>query len=298
MVLVDLHSNQSLMGLRSTQDDVQFSGSAQGAVVGHTGSPNPNVDYDAPPGSGLLYNKQGGRRKRVNRRKSRKSRKGRKTRKSRKGRKSRKSRKQHASLRRRTRKGGNYVSSNPSSVNYLLGRSAGHPEFSGGVHSGINAPHKLGAGIQHPPAQKGAGGASLYPSQFGNTYYSTSMDNTAALRGSYPEVVGKTHGCQGGGKRRSRKMRKSRKSKRVNRRKSKRMNRRKPHKSRRRRHGRNKKGGYHQYLNGSARSFGYVTNGKLQPHQSALAGHGLMGAYKMGGYGFKGNYNHFTGKNT
>lgn len=282
MVLVDLHSNQSLMGLRSTQDDVQFSGSAQGAVVGHTGSPNPNVDYDAPPGSGLLYNKQGGRRmKHMKKRDSRKSRK---------GRKSRKSRKQHM---RRTRKGGNYVSSNPSSVNYLLGRSAGHPEFSGGVHSGINAPHKLGAGIQHPPAQKGAGGASLYPSQFGNTYYSTSMDDTAVLRGSYPEVVGKTHGCQGGGKRRSRKMRKSRKS-----RKSKRMNRRKPHKSRRRRHGRNKKGGYHQYLNGSARSFGYVTNGKLQPHQSALAGHGLMGAYKMGGYGFKGNYNHFTGKNT
>lgn len=283
MVLVDLHSNQSLMGLRSTQDDVQFSGSAQGAVVGHTGSPNPNVDYDAPPGSGLLYNKQGGRRmKHMKKRGSRKSRKGRKT---------RKSRKQHM---RRTRKGGNYVSLNPGSVNYLLGRSAGHPEFSRGVHTGINAPHKLGAGIQHPPAQKGAGGASLYPSQFGNTYYSTSMDDTAALRGSYPEVVGKTHGCQGGGKRRSRKMRKSRKS-----RKSKRMNRRKPHKSRKsRRHGRNKKGGYHQYLNGSARSFGYVTNGKLQPHQSALAGHGLMGAYKMGGYGFKGNYNHFTGKNT
>lgn len=294
MVLVDLHSKPSLMGLRSTQDDVRFSGSAQGAVVGHTGSPNPNVDYDAPAGSGLLYNTHGGRRKRVNGRKSRKSRKGRKPRK---GHKSRKSRKQHASLRRRTKKGGFYVSSNPSSVNYLVGKSAGHPEFSRDVNAGYNAPHKLGAGIQHPcmqKAQHGAGGASLYPSQFGNTYYSTSMDDTAVLRGSYPEVVGKTHGCQGGGKRRSRKIRKIRKS-----RKSKRVNRRKLRKSRKsRRHGRNKKGGYHQYLNGSARSFGYLTNGKLQPHQSALAGHGLMGAYKMGDYGFKGNYNHFTGKNT
>ena len=282
MVLVDLHSKQSLMDLRSTQDDLRFGGSAQGAVTGHVGQPNPNVNHNAPTGSGMLYKGNGlifGGRKMKKRR-------------------TRKHRKRHTRRGKRGKRGGYNVQFNPGDVNYLVGPSAGHASFNRGTNAPVHAQHKLGAGTQH----QSGGGASLYPSPFGNSYYTTNMENTHALRGSYPEVVHKVHGCHTGGRRKSRKPRKSRSRKsrkhNVKRTRSRKSRSHKRRNTRRVRRGRNKKGGYHQYLNGSARSFGYLTNGKLNPQNSALAGHGLMGAYKMGDYGFKGNYNHFTGKNT
>ena len=285
MVLIDLHSNQSLKGLRSTQDDLRFGGSAQGAVVGHTGKPNPNINYDAPHGGGLLYKGNmpfsGGRKmkKHGNRR-------------------TRKHRKKHT---RRGKRGGYNVQFKPGHQQFLLGRSAGHASFERGMNHPVHAPHKLGAGVQHSQHQQG-GGASLYPSPFGDSYYTTNMENTHDLRGSYPEVVSKVHGCHTGGRRKTRKQGRKQRSRKHSVKRNKKQ--RKTHKSRRHgkshksRRGRGKRGGYHQYLNGSARSFGYLTNGNVSPHDSALAGHGLMGAYKMGGYGMKGNYNHFTGKNT
>lgn len=262
MVLVDLFSKPSRMDLRATQDDVRFSGSAQGAVTGHTGTPNANIHRDAPPGSGKLY---GGRKHR------------RRTR----GRKRRRTR----APKRRTKKGGYYVEKLPGPTSHVLGPKAGHPAFARGSNPGFQSPDKLGAGIQYSMnSMNGGGGASTYGSHVGNSYYTTSMKNTGDFRGSYPEIVGQTHK---GGRRRRKNTKKAKKSKKQrSRRRS------------RRRVSRKKKGGYHQYLSNSARSFGYLTNARIHPNHSALAGHGLMGAYKMGDYGMKGNYNHFTGKNT
>lgn len=299
-MLVDLKSNSALSQLRNTQDDMRFAGSAQGHIgVGHVGQPNTNIHHDAPPGSGLLYS-GGGRRRRRRSRKSRKSRKGGRRHKSRKSHKKRKSyrkrvsgKKQRRSKRARhtrRRKGGAYVSMNPAShPSLLIGPKTGHPGFERGTNPGFHAPHKLGAGVQHVGQQQKGGNkpVSMYSSQShaGTPYYTTSMDNSSILRGSYPEITPKLHGTHGGRRRKSRRGPYGHGGRKVT-----------THAKRKRRT-RAKRGGYHQYLGGTSRSFGYHTAGKLQPHESALAGHGLSGAYKMGGYGMQGNYNHFTNRN-
>lgn len=201
MVVVDLTnpSNSALKSLMNTSYTGDF-GSSEGAVPGHghTGTSNANVNRDLPAGAGLLY--RGGRKGRG--RKSRRPRRGRRvnsTKRKRRthGRRSAK-RKNRGKRRnhRRTKKGGYHVQMNPASHPHpVVGPGAGHPDFHMGKNCGFDAPHKLGAGIQH------GAGASLYNNPLGNTYYSTKMtpDNSSVLRGSYPEVVGKAHvsDCQG-----------------------------------------------------------------------------------------------------
>lgn len=269
MAVVDLHSNNKLAELRSSQEDIFRVGSTQGAVRGSIGNPNPNIDRDMV-GSGL----SGGAKKRKSMRRRRSGR-------SQKQRKSRHNKRHSSRRRRRKQKGGYHVQHTLKHAG-VIGKSAGHSDFTRVSKAGVVAPHKLGAGMQY------GAGASVYKTPQGVPYFSTSMKNTASLRGSYPEIVKQTHSCptcaMHGGMRRRHRTHKAGMKK---------------HKSHRRsRYQRHQKGGYHQYLNGSARSFGYRTVGNVYPQDSALAGHGLMSAYKMGGYGMKGNYNHFTGKNT
>lgn len=299
MSVIDLHSKDVLSKLRSAKEDI-FSkvSSNQGAVAGHVGMPNQNIQRDLV-GSGGLF---GGRKSRMSR-KSRKGHKGRKHQKShKKGKRVHKSKSHRRRRHSKNKKGGYHVQFTMKSPTHLLGPKAGHADFTRVSKDGYNAPHKLGAGHQW----SGVGGGSYgIASPTGVPYYTTAMNDTHSLRGSYPEIIGKTHGCptcsQGGAKkhrRRSHKSRKSQSMKRTHRggRRHRRVSRKGQRKSARR--SRSKKGGYHQYLNGSARSFGYRTAGNIHPKDSALAGHGLMSAYKMGDYGMKGNYNHFTGKNT
>lgn len=195
MAVVDLTSNSALKSLMNTSYTGDF-GSNEGAVPGHghTEHSNINLNRNLPVGAGLLY--RGGRRKSQRRGRGRKHSRKTRTRRGakRKIRNTRKYRKRRG--RGRTKKGGYHVQMNPSNHPHpVVGPGTGHSEFQSGQNCGFNAPHKLGAGIQH------GAGASLYDNPLGNTYYSTKMtpDNSSILRGSYPEVVGKTHvsDCQG-----------------------------------------------------------------------------------------------------
>ena len=187
MVVVDILGNSALKNLRGTTYSGDF-GSAEGPVPGHGHlglDPNPNINRSLKSGAGLLY--RGGKR-----RNKRRTKRGKRSHK-RRTKRGKRSHKRHTK-RRRSSKGGYHVKMQSNmQANAIVGPKAGHPQFEMGKNCGIQAPHKLGAGMQH------GAGASLYSNPIGNTYYSTSMGNTHLLRGSYPEVVPKTHvsDCQG-----------------------------------------------------------------------------------------------------